>query len=128
MFTSKAGEHEHNHRVDIDGQGDGKTIDTSYGVPHTHQVKNYKVLPVEGALDTHTHEVPYQMSKLGSDNRPHTNTIDPTSDDPPQVFEEPKAKSIKDKLMDTVKGKGKKAKTDEPEEAKPGVKITVEVK
>lgn len=48
MFTKKSGEPEHNHRMEVDGNGTGETIDTSCGMPHTHQIKDWKVEKVHG--------------------------------------------------------------------------------
>ena len=53
MFTKKAGDPEHNHRIEVDGDGTGETIDTSCGVPHTHKLTNWSVEEVSG----HTHAI-----------------------------------------------------------------------
>ena len=64
MFTSK--DNEHNHQLAIDGQGTGKTIDTSYGVPHTHEVKDYVVEEVKDHI--HTIEEASKENVLGEDD------------------------------------------------------------
>ena len=57
MFTTKAGKLEHNHMVDVDGQGSGHTIDTSYGPPHTHEITNWIVSKNKVGGEPHIHEV-----------------------------------------------------------------------
>lgn len=54
MFTSKNGIVPHNHRVEIDGNGNGYTLDTNFGTPHTHEIKDFEVLA--GGVDKHTHD------------------------------------------------------------------------
>lgn len=51
MFTKKT--NDHNHRMEVDGQGTGETLDTSKGLPHTHKIDNWKVEEKNG----HTHAV-----------------------------------------------------------------------
>ena len=53
MFTKPAGETEHVHKMEVDGEGTGCTVSTSKGLPHTHEIKNWKVEEVDG----HTHPV-----------------------------------------------------------------------
>lgn len=54
MFTNKSGDPEHNHRMEVDGNGTGETIDTSAGMPHTHEIKDWAV---SKGKDDHTHGV-----------------------------------------------------------------------
>lgn len=61
LFTSK--DEKHNHRIEMDGQGTGTTIDTSYGVPHTHKIKDYVVEEKDG--HTHTVSQPKKEDILG---------------------------------------------------------------
>ena len=53
MFTKKAGDPEHVHQMEVDGEGTGETISTSVGVPHTHKIDNWTVEEKDG----HTHAV-----------------------------------------------------------------------
>jgi hypothetical protein len=108
MFTSKSGKWPHNHRVEVDGDGNGKTIDTSYGPVHTHEVKNYEVLPSELSDDDHEHTVDVDGSarwKAGDTPK----YIDADKEDPKK-----KPKTIKDKL-------------DDIKEASQSVKVEVEI-
>ena len=63
MFTTKSGKWPHTHRVEIDGEGNGKTIDTSYGPVHNHEIENYQVSESKLSDDPHTHEVDVDGNK-----------------------------------------------------------------
>jgi plastocyanin len=74
MFTSKDGEHPHNHRVEINEQGNGKTIDTSYGPAHTHKIEDYKIKE----SNDHVHddlEPPQKVVWTNGDDDPHNVTV-----------------------------------------------------
>lgn len=61
MFTTTDGEPKHNHKVEPDGNGTGETLDTSEGPKHTHEIKEYRVMP--GGDDEHTHELETETDK-----------------------------------------------------------------
>lgn len=96
MFTTKAGETPHTHKVELDGQGTGQTIDTSDGPLHTHKIENYVVAEANLAKDGHTHDVDVDGVKVWRNG----DTPKVSSDDD---------KSIKDKLED-IKESGNRIK------------------
>ena len=58
MFTKRAGEPEHNHKLDVCGAGTGQTIDTSDGHPHTHEIKDWVVSAYErDDMPKHDHDI-----------------------------------------------------------------------
>jgi hypothetical protein len=63
MFSEKAGEPEHNHKVEVDGEGTGQTISTSDGPVHTHKIENWVMAPSKGMKDRgdeHVHHIDHQ--------------------------------------------------------------------
>ena len=72
MFTSKDGNPEHTHQVEVDGNGNGETVDTSDGPVHDHEIKNYKALA--GGEDSHTHTVESENAIVKGDDEGPTVT------------------------------------------------------
>ena len=60
MFSEKAGEPAHNHKVEVDGAGTGVTVSVSAGAVHTHDIKDWVMSPSEGMHDRgddHIHKI-----------------------------------------------------------------------
>lgn len=70
MFTTKSGKWPHTHRVELDGDGNGQTLDTSYGPVHTHKIENYQVEEAKLSDDPHTHEVDVDGNKKWVNGKP----------------------------------------------------------
>lgn len=58
MFTKLSGKPPHTHRLELDGQGTGETVDTSYGVLHTHKVTDFVCCEPEiDKVEKHIHDI-----------------------------------------------------------------------
>lgn len=88
MFTIKD-DTGHSHKVNIDGNGNGETISTDKGPPHTHQIEDYCVLE---KLD-HIHEIDQDVKKTESVYK---------EGDPPKVTMEERSPSLSEKIQNNI--------------------------
>jgi hypothetical protein len=119
MFTTKDGKRPHTHQAEVDGNGEGETIDTSDGPKHRHDIYDFKVEP--GGDDEHTHELVTEEAEAFSESPKAS----------PKVITEDR-RSIKEAIDKhvTPDKKGKKAFPTEPSPTKganPTVVINVNV-
>ncbi len=56
LKTGTAGEPPHDHEVEMDEEGNGKTISTSAGPAHVHPIENGEVKPAGEGPHQHTLE------------------------------------------------------------------------
>lgn len=95
--TSEGGsENPHTHEFDIDEEGNGKTVSTSDGAGHAHDIEEFSVK--EAGDDSHSHNLPESVKKNVHDSE---NEEDKGEED----SEDEQKKALKDAFQDCVAAK-----------------------